>query len=451
MAELNVTTNDVPAYNPDELDDYNYGYYYENSNGQIKGKPSWMYRLLWWCAGADRQLLKRCPHSDRIKYAGIGGTVLATGMLAALSGGYAFYTVFLPKNGLALQNPQQVLDIQTLVVSLIFAFFWALVIFNLDRFVVSTGKGDGKESISWDEWRQALPRIILAAIIGFTLSKPLEIRIMKSEIDVKLQEMQSDKKREWDSKSQADYEREKTRLTELTSAAEVKIKEVQEKDAQFLKVVNEQRNSVDAEMTAVGGSGKRGDGPIAAQLRNSLKQKTEDYKEFHDRAVATEKKYKDEIERNALAEKEAHEEFIAAQKTNEMKARNIDGLIARIKLAEEVSVIASWTITALLMFIEIAPILFKMMLTHGAYEALLENQIRLVKARYAIRDSLNVKGSDAAVAESSQEFLRSQTMFDYQDGLLKVERSLSRAAQDSFEKEIKSDMEKNPLKYVKTT
>jgi hypothetical protein len=42
-------------------------------------------KFLWFCAGADLQLLKHCPQSERIKEEGIGGVVLATGVLAFLS------------------------------------------------------------------------------------------------------------------------------------------------------------------------------------------------------------------------------------------------------------------------------------------------------------------------------------------------------------------------------
>ena len=50
-------------------------------------------KFLWWCAGAHQPLLKQHP-SEQTKYAGLGGVLLATFLLAALSGGYALYTVF---------------------------------------------------------------------------------------------------------------------------------------------------------------------------------------------------------------------------------------------------------------------------------------------------------------------------------------------------------------------
>ncbi|GAL00194.1 hypothetical protein JCM19314_448 [Nonlabens ulvanivorans] len=64
--------------------------------------------------------------------------------------------------------------------------FGGLLIFNLDRYIVSTlKKSDKKINEIW----QATPRIILAVIIAVVISKPLELKIFEKEIDqVLLQE-----------------------------------------------------------------------------------------------------------------------------------------------------------------------------------------------------------------------------------------------------------------------
>ena len=57
----------------------------------------WTTKFLWWSAGADPYFMSKAPMQDRVKYAGIGGIVFCTGLLAAVSGGYAFHTIFGPK------------------------------------------------------------------------------------------------------------------------------------------------------------------------------------------------------------------------------------------------------------------------------------------------------------------------------------------------------------------
>ena len=53
----------------------------------------WLNEFLWICAGVNRKVLRQCP-TDYAKYAGIGGTILFTALMAMLSGGFAMYKVF---------------------------------------------------------------------------------------------------------------------------------------------------------------------------------------------------------------------------------------------------------------------------------------------------------------------------------------------------------------------
>ena len=49
--------------------------------------------FFWMCSGSDMALLEKCP-TETSKYTGIGATIFFTGLFAALSGGYALYTIF---------------------------------------------------------------------------------------------------------------------------------------------------------------------------------------------------------------------------------------------------------------------------------------------------------------------------------------------------------------------
>ena len=149
--------------------------------------PSWFMRIFWKAAGADQYLLSRSTYSDQVKYFCLGGIVIATGVMAALAGGYAFYTIFEPK-GMANKNifttelaemgvrATDLIHTPTMIKSAIFGLIWGLIIFNIDRFIVaSSGKGDGTEAITWKEFTGALPRIVMGIIIALTIYKTIEI------------------------------------------------------------------------------------------------------------------------------------------------------------------------------------------------------------------------------------------------------------------------------------
>ena len=120
-------------------------------------------KFFWMCSGADTDILSDCPKSEQVKFAGIGGTVFFTAVMAFLASAYALFTVF-----------------DNYFAAIGFGLIWGLLIFNLDRFIVSTIKKQGK---FWKEFFQVVPRIVLAVIISVVIAKPLELKIFEKEID----------------------------------------------------------------------------------------------------------------------------------------------------------------------------------------------------------------------------------------------------------------------------
>ena len=131
-----------------------------------KGKIGPFMRFFLFCSAANQNLLKECPSSEHSKYSGVGATVFFTGILAALSGGYAIYTVF-----------------NSILIAIFLGCFWGALIFNLDRFIVSTIKKNDKRI---DQWKQVVPRLFLAVFLAIIISKPLELKIFEQEINESL-------------------------------------------------------------------------------------------------------------------------------------------------------------------------------------------------------------------------------------------------------------------------
>ncbi len=248
---------------------------------------SWITRLLWHCAGADAQLLVRCPNSDRVKYQGLGGIVLATGVLAFLSGSYAFYTVFSPKTDTALGDGQ-VLDKPSVAIAVACGLVWSAIIFNMERFIVSSsGKGDGTEKITLSELGSALPRIIMGAIIGITLSAPLEIRILESEINAKLQEEQIAYKARLNSTFEATHEAAKGELNGKIAEAQARLDQIDADLEKRRQEINAQRQKLEDEAAGIAGTGMPGRGPAYMDKKENLDAKQAELDA--DKAKATER------------------------------------------------------------------------------------------------------------------------------------------------------------------
>lgn len=158
-------------------------YTYESFGGGTTQKTD--NRFLWWCAGAHQQLLKQFP-SEHSKYSGLGGVILATFILASISAGYAVYSVFGNWGWTVL-----------------FGLIWGVIIFNFDRFLVSTMRKYGVSKRK--QMLMAVPRILLALLIGITIARPLELKIFEKEIDTQVTKNLHKKMQENDSLLQIEH------------------------------------------------------------------------------------------------------------------------------------------------------------------------------------------------------------------------------------------------------
>ena len=325
-------------------------------------------RFLWKCAGGDLYILERATYSDQIKYMCLGGIVFATGAMAGLAGGYAFYTIFSPK-GSAVED---VVDFPTVILSAIFGLIWGLMIFNIDRFIVtSTGKGDGTEKITWDEFKSAIPRIIMGAIIAITISKPIEIRMFQTEINNKLYEKQLELQREFEKKTTANFE-------ERLKVVEGDLGEVGKQRQDLISRIKiAEQAYTDNLMGKANGIGA-GNGPLSKALKSQIDALNTELDRF-DQQNGDKINDADKKRKEILAEKE---KVLA---TNVQVAQGLDGLLERIKLAHEVA--GFWItlfITLLFMAIELTPIFFKLMLNKTPYDYLSENRDDLIRAENGI-------------------------------------------------------------------
>ena len=334
-------------------------------------------QFLWKCAGGDKYLLERATYSDQIKYMCLGGIVFATGAMAGLAGGYAFYTIFSPKASDVINKTNTIVknlnevptDLTTLILSIVFGIIWGLIIFNIDRFIVtSTGKGDGTEEITWLEFKTAIPRILMGMIIAITISKPIEIRMFQTEINLAVQKEQELEKNSLIAQANKNYE--------------IKVKEVKSKLGKIQaeldlekKKASDLRYEISKEITGANGNGANY-GPRAKELERQAEISEAKIKQLENTS-----EYKNSIiEINKYEKEKAYDIEIA-----EKKGASLDGLLIRIKKAHE---IAGWTITIfitlLFMAIELTPIFFKLMLTKTTYDYLAENRDELIKADYGI-------------------------------------------------------------------
>ena len=424
----------------------------QNVNSKRTKKPSLFTQFLWWTAGADQEILMRSTHSDRVKYLTLGGIILATGVMAALAGGYAFYTIFSPKGDAlggmvpdAVDTFKQSIHYPTTIYSILFGCFWGLIIFNIDRFIVtSTGTGDGTEKITWDEFKSAIPRLVMGAIIAITISKPVEIRMFQSEIDAQLHKEQQKQVEIYEESTRAKYAKDLSRL-------DLQINKISTNQEGLLSDVKKAENELTQQLQGNAGA-PAGDGKLSAALRK-----------LRDDKLALLNNYKSSTQGEIAKLKNAYNSIIEKQNlelgNNSKVAASLDGLLERIKIAHD---IAGWAITTfitlLFLAIELTPIFFKLMLIKSPYDYLVENQKELVKANDGIHIEYNYyppEDSNGVVREGTERHLvrllqREKINLEKLE-LLEAQKRLTKYALEKFEEQQRKLIYENPEQYIKVT
>lgn len=330
-------------------------------------KSTALMRFFWKAAGGDRHILERATYSDQVKYMCLGGIIVATGLMAGLAGGYAFYTIFQPKHDIF----SDIVDPPTAIMSTLFGIIWGLIIFNIDRFIVtSTGKGDGTEAITWDEIKSAIPRIIMGAIIAITISKPVEIRMFKNEIENKLKEEQILQKTDYEIKTRNNYAK--------------RIADVDKENAIFQRTIDDyirRINIKDSLYNVETSQGQGGRGQGEGAVAKALKKERDDLILQLDKFKQDNKIALDNIENRR---KQIYKEMDEDLKENTEISDNLNGLLKRIEISHKLSPWITLFITLLFLAIELTPVFFKLMLIKTPYDYLAENRDELIKAQNGI-------------------------------------------------------------------
>tara|TARA_R110001632_G_scaffold42605_2_gene107863 strand:+ start:870 stop:1970 length:1101 start_codon:yes stop_codon:yes gene_type:complete len=297
------------------------------------------------CSGVDQKLINNCSNGEQNKYAGIGATVFFTAVMATLAASYALFTVF-----------------DNAYTSIFFGIIWGLLIFNLDRFIVSTIK---KRDSKWKELLQATPRIILAMIIAMVISKPLELKIFEKEINQVL--LTEKNQMTLDNKDQLA----KLFVPEIVALNNGIIslkKEVTDKEEE----VNSLYETYISEAEGRKGTLLLGKGPVYKEKRDK-----------HDAALQQLSILKKDNGQKILNNENAIAQLQIDQKKAEVTTQpiitNFDGFMARINALGKLPWLPSFFIFLLFLAIETSPIFAKLVSPKGEYDYKLEDEETAVK------------------------------------------------------------------------
>lgn len=315
---------------------------------------NWFQKFLMVCSGGNIHILRKTP-SEWNKFSGIGGIVLFTAVFATLSAAYAMYTVF-----------------DDILISIGFGILWGLMIFNLDRYIVSSIK---KTGTWWNQIIMSIPRLVLATFLGIIISKPLELKIFEKEVNKQLNTIIQRNKKQLQGEMSG-------RILQQSGPFETEKKQISDKTAQYQKSYDSAAVELEKEILGKQSgltSGKEGFGPNAKRKQQLKEQRRQDLENYQKQSAPRLDYLDKEISKvysNLETERRSTETF--EDKFNGFAAR----LQALDELGKNSAIIATAAafIMGLFICLEISPVLVKLISAVGPYDYLLEkteNDFRL--------------------------------------------------------------------------
>jgi Domain of unknown function (DUF4407) len=399
--------------------------------------------VLIWLSGASGRVLDECP-TDRGRYIGIGTAILVTATMAGVSLCFALVT--------ALKVP--------LHLAVPFAVAWGIAILSLDRlFVVSLPR----KGTRWAHVLRAVPRVLLALLIGFVISTPFVLQIFRPEIEHEItvlhaqqeqaylasqqrsklqQEITSDRKLSDQLATQEGggtaptppQDQQITRLTGELSQAEAQQGAAQQQEAADSTQVSCQLYG-HAPNSNCSGFTNTGQGTVASDDEAQLKAAKNQYQEATDTVNQLEgqigglriqaAQFISNSEKSTAASAKAQLPQVAARLQTEINTQNAEmatftsqndnngGLLIRMEALGALTAgnstleAARWLLFALFVAIDIMPVLVKVLLNLGPesnYDRLLDaeekKQLRVAASNRAVRQAAERMAADVVLGEA---------------------------------------------------
>ncbi|WP_336647401.1 DUF4407 domain-containing protein [Microbacterium sp. MMO-10] len=362
----------------------------------------WFWRRLAILGGADGAILDRVP-SEQPRFVQMFFVLAGTALVSALSMLFALTT-----------------GVQVLVwLAVPLAVVWALLIFNLDRFLTSTMRSTRN---FWRLLGLAIPRVLMAAIIGFVVAEPIVLQAFHNDIArevtaTNLVQAQSDQKAVATGPEKKALDAASTRLADLQNQASTGIVKGTSSDSASQKAAQDTVTKITAQMTdqqkvidqaralyqceltgqgagtVPGCTGVQGDGASSTAAKSQLDQAQQTYDALAAqlRQANTDLESADASSKTATSATEtqnrqqakdqipaAEQAYKAALDAYNARAADVAGTNAgavgllsqisaldRLSAKEPVLGFAHWLIAALFFMIELLPVIVKVLTSWG--------------------------------------------------------------------------------------
>ena len=411
-------------------------------NGAKKGLGDRLARM----GGADGDVLGQVP-MERARFIQMALVLLTTASIAVMS------MIFALSNGVHVPFAAAVLG----------GVFWGCVIYNLDRFLVLS-MGHTRD------WRRlvamALPRLLLAMVISLVVATPMTLRIFQHDIDSQIVAAQAIESRQDSSliqqsgpslqaaalltkintdKAILEGHLQGTVTSPAVLDAQTQVNTLTPQVAAALTTMDKAQAAYQCEIDGSGpgcegASDLAGNGPMAHLKKSEFEQAQAAYQSLHSQlqtaqqALGSAEKNAEQNQGQTLGQQKAaataalpglqrnynqlEAQVSAAEAGAQNAVQNDNGILAQLQALSTAGArnpmlgVAQWVVTLLFFFIEILPVMVKVLLNIGPlspYEKVLKSEEDIITDRAKLRrvtkrrDSERAADKDIAVDEDMRK------------------------------------------------
>ncbi len=288
----------------------------------------------------------------------------------------------------------------------------------------------------------------MGTIIAITISKPVEIRMFKTEIDVKLYENQLIAQKRCQELINTIYD-------ERIKKVEIEIDKIgleKENIQNKISKLNSDRSMITP--TVPGTVFKPDENGISRPYPVSISNPLLKSLDSEVKRMVKELEKIEMLNSGRIASKTVEKDSLLFRKSNidiecEKQAKKLDGLLERIKLADEVAgVWISLFITLLFMAIELTPIFFKLMLVKSPYDYLKDNIDELIKAENGIYTLYDYHKDRKGVERDYTVHYNVEKIISEKKEAAKAQDILAKYAVEKFIEQKKREIDKNPESFI---
>lgn len=332
--------------------------------------------FLWWLATAEKELINTCV-IDRNRYAIVGMTVMGTWLFASLAWTYFFSTVT-----------------NSILASVLLGLFMGGIILSIDRTLIKGISKNNKKKVA-----PLLFRTLLALTIGLFMAQPALLYLFDKEIKVQVSIDNEQRKKEKRASQDSVYASAKKELTNQKAAMQLQL------NNRYAEV-STARDRFISETDGTGGSRKIG-------LKNIAEAKQKEYQQLDANYKILENQLQPQLSR-------IDSQLLVLEKNIQTEQANFEallnnGFITRIEalnnLVKDNTSVAFryYLLIAILMLIELMPVIAKTLLPDGSYD----EKLRL---REALEKELTQKNHERELALKE---LHNQSAFEQNSQFIK--------------------------------